>query len=119
MRGKVFLVQWNVVSAKARAGELRSDGWTVDVESEDGGRAYKLIKANPPDIVLIDISRKLSHDRELAFVLRNVKATRNIPIIFVDGKEEAAANLRNKVPDAVFTTSYELKKALVKFAKSG
>ncbi len=119
MRGKVFLVQWDALSAQALAKELRVDGWTIDVESKDGGRAYKLIKANPPDIVLIDISRKLSHGRELAFVLRNVKATRNIPIIFVDGKVEDVANLRNKVPDTVFTTSRELKNTLMKFAKSG
>lgn len=35
MKGKLFLFQWDNVSTRLRAKELRAVGWEVTVESED------------------------------------------------------------------------------------
>ncbi len=117
MKGKVFLVHWNLSQAEGVARELRSDGWEVDIESKDGARAYQLIKANPPNVVVVYLTHLPSHGRETAHALRSTKATRNLPIVFVDGKDEAVARTREKVADALFTTALELKGVLASFAR--
>lgn len=119
MRSRVFLVQWDAPSAEARAAALRADGWEVEVESQDGARAYRLIRATPPDVVVIDLARKPSHGRETAHALRTLKATRHLPIVFVDGTEEAVEKTQAKVAEAVFTTSAELRSVLVLLSGPG
>lgn len=119
MKGEVFLVHWNESQAEEYAEELRSDGWKVEVETEDGGRAYKFTRANEPDVIVAHLSDKPSYGREVAHTLRQAKATRHLPIVFVDGEEEAVQETKAKVPDAVFTTSAELREVLGKFSKSG
>ncbi|MFQ6115302.1 MAG: hypothetical protein ACE5NG_14685, partial [bacterium] len=105
MKGKLFLVHWNASEAEEYAGRLRSEGWTVEVEAKDGARACKHIKADPPDVVVIYLTRLPSHGRRTGEYLREVKATHNVPIIFVDGKQDAIEKTKAKVPDAIYTTS--------------
>lgn len=118
MKGNLFLFQWDSVSARLRVKELRAAGWKVTVESEDGARGGNKVKVNPPDVVVMDLARRPSHSRETAEGLRWLKATRHIPIVFVDGAEEALAKTKAKVPDAIYTISAELQRVLEKFAKS-
>ena len=106
--GKLFLIHWKGTEAEALAQPLRSQGWHVDVEAEDGARGGRAIIASQPAAVVIFLTRLPSHGRETADYLRSIKATRRIPIVFVDGKEEAIAKTRARVPDAIYTTSAEL-----------
>jgi len=108
MKGKLFIIQWDEPSAEKRAEKMRFDNWEVFVESVDGDRAYRQIKEILPNIVLIDLSKKPSHGREVALCLSETKATRSIPIIFVNGDDEDIDDIKLKVPDAVFTTEMQL-----------
>ncbi|MBI2304533.1 MAG: hypothetical protein HYU86_07285 [Chloroflexi bacterium] len=119
MKGKLFLIHWSASEAAEFAIPLRARGWQVEVEAEDGARAGKRIKENPPHVVVIYLTRLPSHGRETARYLRSLKATRHLPIVFVDGKEEAVARVRADVPDAVFTVTEELETVISKFAKGG
>ena len=116
-KGKVFLIHWNLSEAEAHAQSLRQVGWQVAVEAEDGARAGNTIKTDPPQVVVIYLSRLPSHGRETAHYLRSLKATRSIPIVFVDGKEEAVEKTKVKVPDAIYTTSEELESILQQFTQ--
>jgi len=102
MKGRVFLVQWDRAAAQECTRQLEVDGWQVAVESEDGGRAYQRIRAELPDVVVVDLSRKPSHGREVARSLRQVRATRDLPIVFVGGGVEARADIGAAMPDARF-----------------
>jgi CheY-like chemotaxis protein len=117
MNGNLFLIHWNEAEAKKLAKPLRAAGWKVKTESADGARAGKLIKAKPPDVLVIYLKRLPSHGRETAHALRSMKATRPLPIVFVDGEGEPLAKTRAKVPDAIYTNSAELMKVLSQFAK--
>jgi len=110
--GRIFLVAWNQEEVNARATDLRRAGWQVETEHQDGARAYRLIKTQPPDAVIIDLSRLPSHGRETAHALRGVKATRQLPIIFIDGTGEAVEKTKAKVPGALFTNSSGLLRTL-------
>jgi len=117
MRGTIFLIHWKATEAHSYAAELRSSGWEVEVESEDGEKAYRRIKANPPDAVVICLSWLASHGRDVARSLRDVKATSEVPIAFVDGGEETVRKTRSVVPDATFTVGSELVDVLERFSK--
>ncbi len=61
MTGRVILVHWNAAEAEELARPLRSEGWAVEVESQDGARACRLI-------------------RETAHTLKSIKAMRDLLI---------------------------------------
>jgi DNA-binding response OmpR family regulator len=112
MAGKIFLIHWNAAEVEEYAGGLEHAGWQVEWEAEDGARAVKAIRENPPDVIVIYLTRLPSHGRETADYLRSLKSTRSIPIIFVGGEGEALEKTRSRLPEATYTTPGELKKTL-------
>jgi CheY-like chemotaxis protein len=115
-KGKIFLFLWDKKSAAERASELTDDGWLVEMEFEAGSRGCRNLKAFGPDLVVLDIAKKAAHSREVARALRQAKSFRETPFIFVDGTAEDISKVKEKVPAAIFTTSGELIKVLVKHA---
>ena len=113
-KGKLFLFHWEKKGAAARAAELAGDGWQVEMEFEEGSRGCKNLKAFGPDVVVFDIAQKAVHSRECGRALRNAKAFRETPFIFVDGTDEEISKAKAKVPAAIFTTSGALTKFLAK-----
>ena len=77
--GRLFLIHWNASEAEEHAGRLRSEGWSVDIEAQDGARAAKLVRDDHPDAVVVYLTHLPSHGRETARYLRSTKATRGHP----------------------------------------
>ncbi|MBI2165619.1 MAG: response regulator [Chloroflexi bacterium] len=117
MKGNLFLIHWNQMEAEALARLLRAEGWQVRIEAQDGARAWRSIREDTPDVVVIFLARLPSHGRKTAEALRSTRGTRGLPIVFVDGKPEAVEKATSKVPDAMYTGSAQLKEALAKFAR--
>jgi len=115
-KGKLFLFEWDENSAEQRASELTAAGWQVEMECEEGSRGCKKCKAFAPDVVLLDFSQKTSHSREVARALRQSKPFRETPFLFIDGSDDDAAKVTQKVPAAQFATSRSLIKSLTKLA---
>jgi hypothetical protein len=115
-KGKLFLFHWEKAGATARAAELAADGWIVEMEFEEDSRGSKNLKAFGPDVVVLDIAKRPSHSRECGRALRNAKAFRETPFLFVDGSEEDISKTKEKVSAPIFTTSAALKKVLSKYA---
>jgi len=115
MTGKLFLFHWNAAEAEEIAAEIRGFGFDITIESSDGARGGKAVKESPPDVIVIYLIRLPSHGRETAHALKSMKATREIPIVFVDGEGEALEKTKAKVPDAIYTSSAKLKSTLSKY----
>jgi DNA-binding response OmpR family regulator len=113
----LFLIHWNAYEADILAQDLRTQGFQVQIESADGARAYKEIKADPPDVIVIYLTRLPSHGLQTAIALKENKTTRAIPIIFVDGEGEAVKKTKSKLPEAIFTTSPKLLSVISKSLK--
>lgn len=64
----------------------------------------KEFRENPPDAVVIDLGRLPSHGREVGVFLRGSKATRLIPLIFVEGDPDKLPKIKETLPDARYTT---------------
>jgi PleD family two-component response regulator len=114
LKRKLFLFHWEKDGAMARAAELNAEGWRVEMEYEEGSRGCKNLKAFGPDVVVFDIAQKAVHSRECGRALRNARAYRETPFIFVDGTDEDISKAKAKVPGAIFTSNAALTKILAK-----
>lgn len=101
---KLRLIHWNATEARPRIAALRRAGHTVLHEAEMGAGVFTRWKAEQPDALVIDLTRLPSHGREVAVGFRAAKATRQIPLVFVEGAADKVAALRTLLPDASYTT---------------
>jgi CheY-like chemotaxis protein len=99
---RIFFVHWNAVEAEERAGRPRQAGYDVDAYWKTDNTGLGLLRANPPDLILVDLSRVPSHGRAVATFLRRQKATRHVPVVFVGGVPEKVTRIRETLPDAVY-----------------
>lgn len=100
----VLLVHWDPNALDERAERLERAGYDVAVCSKDGSAAFRAVGAAAPHAVVIDLSRQPSHGRRLAVALREKKTTRHLPLVFVDGADDAVAELERALPDATYTS---------------
>lgn len=112
MKGKLFLVEWDADVAARQADALRRDGWQVEVESENGGRAYRHIRTSVPDAVVIDLRHRPSHGREVGSALRELRATRTVPIVCIEEGEDAREQTRARIDGVRFSSPEALSLAI-------
>lgn len=100
---RVRLVHWNAAEAALKARALRALGYAVDagplVPAE-----LRRVKTFRADVIVIDLSRLPSQGRDAALFLRQTKATRQIPLVFVDGDPPKVAGIRSVLPDAAYAS---------------
>jgi CheY-like chemotaxis protein len=110
---RIRLIHWNATEAKQKASILESAGYEVDYEPS-APQILKELRNNPPDAVVIDLSRLPSQGRDMAINIRHAKATRNIPIIFVEGDPQKVNQIKIHVPDALYTNYSQIQTAIEK-----
>ncbi len=99
---RIRLIHWDVAEAAERAARLARGGLEVEHALLDSS-GLRALRADPPAAVVIDLSRLPSHGRDLGAALRQTKATRGVPLVFVGGEPEKVARVRELLPDAVYT----------------
>jgi hypothetical protein len=65
--------------------------------------SLRRLKAAPPDVFIIDLSRMPSQGRDVGVMLRRTASTRRVPRVFVGGDREKVAGIRKLLGDAVYT----------------
>lgn len=118
---RVLLVHWHAAECAERAERLRECGFFVDThwQKDAGKELTRGLTAEPPAAVVIDLERLPSHGRAIATWLRERKALRTVPIVFVLGPAKAGAaeklaRLREAFPDAIYAPWAKLASALPK-----
>jgi hypothetical protein len=103
---RVLLIHWHDGEWAERVDRLRRAGFEVDpfCFTAEAGASMKSLTRNPPDAFVIDLGRLPSHGKAVAVVMRQTKATRGVPIVFVDGEAEKVARVREMLPDATYAT---------------
>jgi len=83
---RVRVIHWRAAEAEPLIAACRGAGFEVEYLDGDGMAICRAIRATPPpDAVVIDVTRRPSHGREVAVWLRSRKSTRDIPVVFADG----------------------------------
>lgn len=98
-------------SRHAESGWRRRGTWST-VNAASGPELFQQLRAAPPAAVVIDLGRLPSHGRDVGVGVRTSKATRHVPLVFVDGAKAKVAKVRETLPDATFTTWDEIVGAL-------
>ena len=101
---RVLVIHRKPAIAAERARRLCSEELDATAYPTLGPSSFRQIRANLPDVILIDLTELPSYGRAMAILLREQKATRNIPLVFLKGDPEKAARVREVLPDAVFAT---------------
>ena len=100
---RIQLIHWKPAEAEARVEELESAGYRVTYEPFQGPPTLRRLRADPPDALVIDLDRAPSQGRDVAFLLRQSKTTRRLPLVFVGGEKGKVAKIEKTLPDAVYT----------------
>jgi CheY-like chemotaxis protein len=100
----VELIHWKTEEAPERLARLRAAGFSARHVTFNGPATLKALAAHLPAVVVIDLSRLPSHGRDVALALRTQKATRGIPLVFVEGEPEKVAAIKKLLPDAAYTS---------------
>jgi hypothetical protein len=99
----ILLVHWNAKEAEDRAAALRRARHEVVVLSTPASDDLRALLDEPLAAAVIDLRRVPSQGRDVGIWLRGRKATRRLPLVFVEGDPEKTAGVRRLLPDAVFT----------------
>ncbi|HMV83273.1 MAG TPA: hypothetical protein PLD20_02210 [Blastocatellia bacterium] len=108
---RIRLIHWNAEEAATRGEKLRAAGYEVEYSELDGD-GYRALKNNPPAAFVIDLSRRPTHGMEVGTGLRGYKATRAVPLVFVEGAPEVIERIQRILPDATFTNWSRIRSAL-------
>jgi len=112
MKQRIRMIHWNEAEAKQRAKILRAAGYEVIYKIQDGPEILCDLRERVLNAVVIDLSRLPSHGRDVGLGVRQSKATRHVPIVFVGGEPEKVARVKSLLPDAAFTPWNRIRSAL-------
>jgi hypothetical protein len=102
---RLRLVHWHEGEGEERAVRLRAAGHRVEARPpRAGGAELRTWRDDPPDAVVIDLSRLPSHGRDVGAFLRTDAVLRRVPLVFVGGAADKVARVRHLLPDATYTT---------------
>src|SRR5512134_2483154 len=97
---RVVLIHWKAAEAEDRLERLAVAGFDAELAPKSPGSEWRQIFDNPPDAIVIDLSRMPSHGREIGGALRRRKSTRSVPIVFAGGVPDAIERTKAILPDA-------------------
>ena len=100
---RVLLLHWNDEEAVERVSRIRAVGFEADTVPLEMPATFRQLRENPPSALVIDLSRLPSAGRDVALSLRTYKATRHVPIVFVEGDPAKVGLIKKLLPDAVYS----------------
>ena len=89
------------MEAAGRAARLRDQGFEAEPYTSLGSKGFRGIRANPPAVVLIDLTRLPSYGKYMGALMRESPSLRGIPLVFIEGDPEKSSAIRETLPDAM------------------
>ena len=99
MSARVLVIHRDTAEATERASRLRSLGFDATPYLSLGTKGFRGIRQDPPQAILIDLTRLPSYGKAFGVLLRQQRSLGCIPLVFVEGDPEKAAQVRAILPD--------------------
>jgi hypothetical protein len=99
---RIRLIHWKEEQAVERLAQLAALGFHAEYAPLNA-EELRAMRADPPQAIIIDLTRSPSQGRDLGINLRKYKDTRYAPLIFVGGDRDKVDRVRELLPDAMFT----------------
>jgi hypothetical protein len=87
---RVLVIHRDLAEAAERASRLRALGFDAAAYLSLGTRGFRGIRQDPPNAILIDLTRLPSYGKAMGVMLREQKSFRSIPLVFVEGVDKTA-----------------------------
>ncbi|MFA5410670.1 MAG: response regulator [Candidatus Omnitrophota bacterium] len=121
MRKKILIADDQEEILKMLEQSLRQNNYSVVAVSR-GRDALRMANLDKPDLVLLDIAMPDMDGYAIASDLRNNKSLKDVPIIFLTGKELESAGIEKRIQDLgaydYITKPCDLQDLLAKIKKS-
>ena len=114
---RVLVIHYETAATVERASRLRAEGFDAAPYLSLGAKGFGGIRASPPDAIVIDLTRMPSYGKAMGALLRESKALRTIPLVFIEGDPAKAAIVREILPDAVYTAWSNVRNAIDRAVK--
>lgn len=98
---RVSIVSWNLPDSLA----FLAAHFTVETCESFGPAALRASRENPPDVFVVDLSRRPSHGREVAGALRQSPKTRHVPLVFYGCDPVKLPPIQTVFPDSPFVSA--------------
>jgi DNA-binding response OmpR family regulator len=82
---RIALIHWKIDEIADQIERLSQSGYEVDTTLPNGPPYVRRLAEDPPVAVIVDLTRRPSHGRDIAMSIRMRKTTRRIPVIFIGG----------------------------------
>ncbi len=111
---RILLVHWNLEEARLKAVKLEAAGYEVQLLTGGSREFLRQLAMSPPVAIAIDLTRLPSQGRDIGLTFRHTAATRQVPLVFLEGDPDKVARVKELLPDAVFSTWGRVRSALKK-----
>jgi len=109
----IRVIHWKPEEAADQVARLARAGHEVDCGPVRSANLREL-RDNPPDAIVIDLTRLPSQGRDIAVAVRSYKDTRTVPLVFVGGEPAKVDGIRQFMPDAAYCSWRGIRGALKK-----
>ncbi|MHA1104381.1 MAG: hypothetical protein ACTSPN_01535 [Promethearchaeota archaeon] len=111
----LFVVCWDTEILHEKITPFLIKGWNVGYAFKNELQTKSLIEKLRPDVIVIYLNVAAKKGRLVAKFIKETGSINHIPIIFIDGKPKDVIKIRNEFPNAIYTSSEELEKVLLKY----
>ena len=114
MPKKILIIEDNELMIDVMSYILTNSGYEV-ISVTDGDNVFNDIKANHPDLIILDAILPGMDGREICQLLKLNKATQNVPVIICSGDETVDEALKQKgAPDDILHKPFDISSLIEK-----
>lgn len=109
---RIRYIHWKPTEARERIAYMKGLGHRVSYTPIESQATLPRLRTPRPDVIVIDLGRLPGGGRDVAMWFRRDKATRGVPILFVDGEEAKLGGIRRQIPGAHFAPWRRIRAAI-------